>query len=93
MPFAISIPTAEGLHHCAFFCDDYAAERNVLVTSGLSVAREFTVSFGAQICYIDPSATLGHMLELCRRHPIIEVMYTETREAAENWDGKDLLRS
>ena len=43
----------QGLHHVAMFCADYAAERDAFVAAGYPVASEFSVSFGAQICYID----------------------------------------
>jgi len=82
---------AEGLHHAAMFCGDYEVERDALVIAGYPVASEFTVSFGARICYVDTRPVFGHMLELYPPHPQIHEMYRRTREASENWDGRDLI--
>ena len=82
---------AEGFHHVAMFCDDYVARREGFRAEGLEVASEFTVSFGAQICYIDARAALGHMIELYPENSIIRGMYRQTRDAARDWDGKDLI--
>ena len=82
---------AQGLHHSAIFCSDYEAERDALVAAGYPVASEFTVSFGARICYVDTRPVLGHMLELYPPHPRIHAMYRRTWEAAESWDGRDLV--
>ncbi len=83
--------TAEGLHHTAMFCRDYDRERDALVAAGYPVASEFTVSFGARICYVDTRPVFGHMLELYPPHPQIHAMYRRTREASENWDGRNLI--
>ncbi|MFN3231662.1 MAG: VOC family protein [Alphaproteobacteria bacterium] len=82
----------EGLHHVAVFCVDYEAARNEMVAAGYPVASEFEVGFGAKICYVDTSAALGHMIELYPEHEFIRAMYAQTREAAANWDGKQLIR-
>jgi len=81
----------QGLHHVAMFCADYAAERDAFVAAGYPVASEFSVSFGAQICYIDARDTLGHMIELYPENAIIRDMYRQARDAAQNWDGKELI--
>ncbi len=82
---------AEGFHHVAMFCDDYVARRDAFVAEGFEVASEFTVSFGARICYVDARAALGHMIELYPESAIIRGMYQQTREAARRWDGKELI--
>jgi hypothetical protein len=82
---------AEGFHHVAMFCDDYVARRDAFAAEGFEVASEFTVSFGAQICYVDARATLGHMIELYPESDIIRGMYQQTRDAARDWDGKELI--
>jgi hypothetical protein len=76
-----------GFHHVAVFCDDYEAQRDALVAAGYPVASEFTVNFGAQICYIDTRPLLGHFIELYPEHEIIRQMYADTKIAAEHWDG------
>jgi hypothetical protein len=81
----------QGFHHVALFCADYAAERDAFVAAGCPVASEFTVSFGAQICYVDARETFGHMIELYPENAIIRGMYRQTREAAQGWDGRELI--
>lgn len=81
----------EGFHHAAVFADDYEATRDRFVAAGMPVASEFTVSFGAMICYLDARDTLGHMIELYPENDIIRGMYRQTREEAQAWDGRDLI--
>ncbi len=82
---------SEGFHHVAIFCNDYAAERDRFVADGLAVASEFTVSFGPSICYIDARSDLGHMIELYPEDAIIRAMYAQARDAARDWDGRELI--
>ncbi len=86
-----------GFHHVAVFCDDYFAQRDALVAAGYPVASEFTVPFGAQICYIDTRPLLGHFIELYPEHEVIRDMYARTRDEGEAWannpDGRgDLIQ-
>lgn len=81
----------EGLHHVAMFCDDYERERDRFVAQGCPVASEFTVPFGASICYVDARATLGHFIELYPENAIIRAMFAQTRRLAAAWDGRDLI--
>lgn len=81
----------EGLHHVALFADDYEAERDRFVSLGMPVASEFTVPFGAQICYIDAREQLGHMIELYPEHEIIRAMYAQARNEAIDWDRRQLI--
>ncbi len=80
-----------GIHHMAMFCEDYVGTRDRYVAAGMPVASEFIVSFGAQICYIDARATMGHMIELYPESEIIRGMYARARDEAEHWDGKQLI--
>lgn len=82
---------SEGLHHAAIFCPDYAATRDQFVADGATIASEFTVSFGATICYVDARPTLGHMIELYPENAIIRAMYAQARAAAANWDRRELI--
>ncbi|WP_298193761.1 hypothetical protein [Novosphingobium sp.] len=75
----------------AVFCEDYEGTRDRYVAAGMPVASEFVVSFGAQICYIDARATMGHMIELYPESEIIRGMYARARHEAETWDGKQLI--
>jgi hypothetical protein len=81
----------QGFHHQAIFCDDYGAQRDQFVAQGCPVASEFTVPWGAQICYIDARHILGHMIELYPQDAVIADLYRQAREAAREWNGKDLI--
>ncbi|MFC4296169.1 VOC family protein [Novosphingobium tardum] len=82
---------AEGFHHTAVFCDDYAQTRDAWTAEGYALASEFVTSFGARICYLDARATHGHMIELYPEHEVIREMYGKARRAANDWDGQRLI--
>jgi hypothetical protein len=84
-------PDQQGFHHQAIFCDDYRAQRDDFVAQGCPVASEFTVPWGAQICYIDARHLVGHMIELYPQDAVLADLYSQAREAARAWDGKDLI--
>jgi hypothetical protein len=81
----------EGFHHVAMFCADYERERDAWVEAGYPIASEFTVPWGAKICYIDARAHFGHMIELYPEDEIIRGMYRQARDAVEGWDGAQLI--
>lgn len=80
-----------GFHHVAAFASDYETERDRLVALGLPVASEFTIFDNTPVCYIDARTTLGHMIELYPEDAGLRALYQRTREAADNWDGKQLI--
>lgn len=82
---------AEGFHHVAIFCDDYEATGDRIVAQGCPVASAFTVAWGSEICYLDARDTLGHMIELYPEDPVIRARYAEARDAALNWDQRELI--
>jgi hypothetical protein len=82
---------AEGFHHVAMFCPDYEATRDAWVAAGYAIASEFTVNWGAKICYVDARADMGHMIELYPEDPIIRAMYRQAAEAPKSWGGRDLI--
>jgi hypothetical protein len=73
------------------FCDDYERERDGWVAAGYPVASEFSVPWGAKICYIDARPIFGHMIELYPEDPIIRDMYRQARDAVQGWDGTRLI--
>lgn len=83
----------EGFHHVAVFCKDYEAERDAFATAGYPVASEFLANADCQVCYVDTSPVLGHMIELYPDHPMIRDLYARTREAAAEWDGAMEIRT
>jgi hypothetical protein len=84
-------PGEGGFHHVAIFCQDYAGTRDRLVEQGCPVASSFTLSFGPEVCYVDARPSLGHMIELYPEDARIRALYAEARDAAANWDGRDLI--
>jgi hypothetical protein len=48
---------------------------------------------GAPVCWLDTVATLGFMTELMTAHPVKERIFARFKEAAENWDGVELIRT
>jgi len=79
-----------GLHHSAEFCEDYEQRKHDWIVAGYAVASEFTLSWGAKICYIDARSVLGHMIELYTEDPVIRHMYRQAREAPLRWSGSPL---
>lgn len=82
----------EGLHHVAIFASDYDAECSAFVEAGYPIANELTLLPDCRVSFIDTCEALGHMVELYEEHPYLRAVYQNTREAAENWDGKELIR-
>jgi len=80
-----------GFHHVAEFCHDYRQRKDAWIAAGYAVASEFTLSWGAQICYIDARSTLGHMIELYPEDVVIRDMYRQAREAPLGWSGTPLI--
>lgn len=81
-----------GLHHCALYCSDYAAEQAAYLASGAQLAFE-GLMMGARTCYIDTVPTLGFMTELITANPVAEQVFGAIRQAAEGWDGSDPIRT
>jgi len=48
---------------------------------------------GAPVCWVDTIATLGFLTELITANPVKEQIFALFREAAENWDGVDPIRT
>ena len=45
------------------------------------------------MCWLDTAATLGFMTELITANPVKEQIFNLFKEAAENWDGVELIRT
>lgn len=80
-----------GLHHVAYFCDDYYAERDRLKSLGYPVASEFSIGEGLEICYVDTRALFGHMVELYPRDELLVGLYSRVKNLRHQWDGQELL--
>ena len=86
-------PGEEGFHHTAIFCKDYDAEKKAFEAAGFPIANEFQTSETTFLCYTDTRKALGHMIELYQDHAGVRGMYAMIREAAENWDGRDVFKN
>ena len=81
-----------GFHHAALYCRDYEKERDALIAAGSPLAFEGDM-MGARTSWLDSVATLGFMIELVEANPVADMVFGRFREAAENWDGKEPVRT
>jgi hypothetical protein len=83
---------AEGLHHAALFVDDLHAEIARFAAEGAPLAQLSVTAGGTAFAFVDTRATLGHMLELYEPTPQLTGFYDFVANAAQGWNGKDLIR-
>ena len=83
---------AEGLHHAALFVDDLDAAIARFAGEGARLAQLSVTAGGTAFAFVDTRASLGHMLELYEPTPQLTGFYALVAEAAQGWDGTDLLR-
>ncbi len=83
---------AEGLHHAALFVDDLHAEIARFESEGAPLAQLSVTQTGTAFAFVDTRASLGHMLELYEPTPQLGGFYDFVADAAQGWDGRDLLR-
>lgn len=81
-----------GLHHMALYCRDYDADLAAYTGAGAEVAFN-GLMMGARTCWLDTTATLGFMVELIEANPIADTVFANFRAAAQNWDGRNPLRT
>lgn len=81
------IPTGvEGFHHVAMIAENYddavaryAAQGHAVASSG---------RFGeVRFCYVDTTASLGHMVEILEESRAIRRFFSMIESASEEWDG------
>jgi catechol 2,3-dioxygenase-like lactoylglutathione lyase family enzyme len=82
----------EGLHHAALFVDDLEAEIARFASEGAPLAQLSVTQTGTAFAFVDTRASLGHMLELYEPTAQLTGFYDFVAEAAQGWDGRDLLR-
>jgi hypothetical protein len=80
-----------GLHHIAYYCDDYEGTKQAYIARGVEVAFE-GLMVGSYTCYLDTVATLGFMTELVTKNPIADQVFATFRQASADWDGADPIR-
>lgn len=81
-----------GFHHMALYCHDYDAELAAYTSSGSEVGFS-GLMMGARTCWVDTTAKLGFMVELIEANPIADAVFAQFRAAAQNWDGKNPIRT
>ena len=82
----------EGLHHMATFVDDFDSELARLEELGCLAANIAATANGVRFAYVDTTSTLGHMLEIYQGDDGLRNFYKMVKDAAEDWDGQELLR-
>ncbi len=83
-------PGEFGFHHMAMICKDYEAERDTYIEGGAALAWE-GVTGTSRTSWVDTSPTLGFMIELLEPSTTREAWFSHMREAAETWDGTNLI--
>jgi hypothetical protein len=81
-----------GFHHTAIYSRNYEAERDAYIDTGSPLAFEGDM-LGSRTSWIDTVPTLGFMVELVEANPVADMVFAKFREAAENWDGTDPVRT
>ena len=84
-------PGEEGFHHVSMFTDNYDEEIERYQSLGYEVGLEGDMGV-YRYCYVDTFSVLGFMVELVEDKPAIQATYKKVRDAAEGWDGTDLIR-
>lgn len=81
-----------GLHHMAVFVEDIDTAIEQFEQSGIRLAQDSVVAGGTRFAFVDASTNLGHMIELYEPSERIVGFYAMVRQAADGWDGQDVIR-
>ena len=81
-----------GLHHMSTYTENFEADLEHYRKAGVEVVFSGLMK-GAPVCWLDTAASLGFMTELITANPIKQQIFAKFREAAENWDGVDPIRT
>jgi len=84
---------AQGLHHAALFVDDLDRAIARFAAEGSPLAQLSVTVGGTAFAFVDTRAHLGHMLELYEPTGQLGGFYDFVADAAQNWDGRDLIRA
>ena len=80
----------EGFHHVAIAMDDHDRQVRHYTDRGFEVVTELSTPEGRGASYIDTRSALGHMVEVYKVNDSLRELYARVRDAAANWDGKEL---
>jgi hypothetical protein len=85
-------PGEEGLHHMATMVPSQEQAYAHYTAQGFEVATRARTITGTEFAFVDTTATLGHFIEVYERSPQLLGFYDLVRQAAAQWDGKQLIR-
>ncbi|MFT5203327.1 MAG: hypothetical protein ACI9C1_002726 [Candidatus Aldehydirespiratoraceae bacterium] len=85
-------PPPLGLHHMAFFVDDFAAAAGELTDRGWPEAIYAETPGGTPFAHFDARHELGHFVEIYERTESMERLYDRVRAASVGWIGEALIR-
>lgn len=85
-------PGQSRIHHMSTYTDDFEGDLAHYRASGAEVVFSGLMK-GAPVCWLDTVSTLGFMTELITANPEKEKVFALFREAADNWDGVDPIRT
>lgn len=80
-----------GIHHVAVAPTDGARMLDHYRSLGFPVATGFMTRAGGGADYVDARPAFGHMIEVYRVSDRIIDLYAQVAEAAEGWDGKQVV--
>jgi hypothetical protein len=86
------IVEASGIHHVAFFVDDFATAAAELAAAGSSEVLYAETAAGMPFAFHDARAERGHFIEIYERTDRLGWFYDMVRDAAVGWDGSDTIR-
>lgn len=83
---------AQGLHHMAFFVDEFEHGRGELIKGGWAELL-YAKAGGTPFSWHDADADLGHLVEIYERNERLVRFYDMVRSAAADWDGSNPVRA
>jgi hypothetical protein len=82
----------QGLHHVALIVDSLATTMSDFQAAGYETGMYAEVAPGVGFAMMDCIRAFGHFVELYEPTPMLLGVYELVRKAAEDFDGKDLIR-
>lgn len=85
-------PHESGLHHLAYFVDDIEQATSELGELGFPLGMS-ALAGETRFHHVDATDTLGHFIELYEPNKALVAFYERVREAAQDWDGSEPIRT
>jgi hypothetical protein len=82
-----------GIHHVAFFVDNFATAAAQLTASAMPEVLYAETASGMAFGFHDGRAEHGHLIEIYERTDGLARFYDMVRESAAGWDGSDPIRT